>query len=108
MFLNLLLNARDALAELPPGERRVLTIRVGATPTMVCYQVEDTGPGVTRRVRERMFDPFFSTKATGSGTGLGLSITYAIIADHGGEIRCEDPPDGGARFVVELPTYAAD
>lgn len=108
VFLNLLLNARDALAELPPGERRVLTIRVGATPTMVCYQVEDTGPGVTRRVRERMFDPFFSTKATGSGTGLGLSITYAIIADHGGEIRCEDPPDGGARFVVELPTYAAD
>jgi signal transduction histidine kinase len=51
----------------------------------------------------RLFDPFFTTKPVGEGTGLGLSISYEIVKKHGGEIRAESPPDGGATFTVRIP-----
>jgi two-component system NtrC family sensor kinase len=65
--------------------------------------VSDTGPGVPPELAERIFEPFFTTKPEGQGTGLGLSICYRIAEEHGGSIRMEPPPGGGARFVVDLP-----
>lgn len=69
--------------------------------------VEDSGPGVPREDRERIFQPFFQSgearPTRRGGVGLGLAICREITLAHGGSIRVEDAPDGGSRFVVELP-----
>jgi signal transduction histidine kinase len=66
--------------------------------------IQDSGPGIPPEALTRIFDPFFTTKEVGQGTGLGLAITYGIVQEHGGAIHAENAPDGGARFVIELPT----
>src|SRR5207247_10762572 len=66
-------------------------------------QVEDPGSGIPPNLLERIFNPFFTTKPTGSGTGLGLSISLGIVREHEGRIWAENAPHGGARFVIELP-----
>ena len=66
-------------------------------------EIEDTGGGIPANLIERIFNPFFTTKPTGSGTGLGLSISLGIVREHEGRIWAESVPQGGARFVVELP-----
>jgi signal transduction histidine kinase len=100
MFLNLLLNAIEAM--LPHG-RGVLTISVDAPMEERVYRIAiaDTGLGIHRQPRERLFEPFFSTKP--QGLGLGLSITKAIAAAHGGIVSAESNSDGGATFRVTLP-----
>jgi signal transduction histidine kinase len=70
-------------------------------PRMVDIAVDDDGSGVPADTRDRIFEPFFTTKAKGSG--LGLSIVHAIVTQHGGTIRVEESPEGGARFVLRLP-----
>jgi signal transduction histidine kinase len=67
----------------------------------VAIRIDDDGSGVAPEARDRIFEPFFTTKAKGSG--LGLSIVHAIVTQHGGRIRVEDAPEGGARFVLLLP-----
>jgi signal transduction histidine kinase len=69
--------------------------------------IADTGPGIAPDVLRRIFDPFFTTKPVGEGTGLGLSISYEIVAKHGGEIRAESAPGGGAVFTIRLPVARA-
>jgi C4-dicarboxylate-specific signal transduction histidine kinase len=61
----------------------------------------DSGPGV--RNPQRIFDPFYTTKAVGKGMGLGLSVTYGIVQDHQGRINCQNLPEGGAVFVLRFP-----
>jgi C4-dicarboxylate-specific signal transduction histidine kinase len=100
VFLNLLTNARDAVATVNQKEI-VLSIRVG--PEFVEISVRDSGTGMTADVQERVFDPFFTTKAVGKGTGLGLSITHGIIQSHGGMISVESAPGRGTVFTVKLP-----
>jgi C4-dicarboxylate-specific signal transduction histidine kinase len=100
VFINLLTNARDALVDAP---RRVVSIRSEVRPPVVAVTVADTGPGIPPGLEQRIFDPFFTTKEVGAGTGLGLSITYGIITEHAGTIAVERTPDGGARFLIELP-----
>ena len=92
-FTNLVDNAREA------GASRV-TIRWQRAGERAAITVEDDGPGVPVEVRERLFDPYVTTKA--HGTGLGLAIVKKTILEHGGAIRL-DPSARGARFVVELP-----
>jgi len=70
---------------------------------MAVIAVGDSGPGIAPDVLRRIFDPFFTTKPVGEGTGLGLSISYEIVTKHGGEIRAESPPGGGAVFTLRLP-----
>jgi signal transduction histidine kinase len=67
-------------------------------------QFSDSGPGL--REPERVFDPFYTTKPVGKGTGLGLSVVYGVIQDHGGQITCQNKPEGGALFTVRLPGAA--
>jgi len=98
VFLNLLANAAQAMSG--PGAITIETRREGENALVV---ISDTGPGIPREVIGRIFDPFFTTKPVGEGTGLGLSISYEIVKKHGGEIRAESPPGGGAVFTLRLP-----
>ncbi|HLY32801.1 MAG TPA: ATP-binding protein, partial [Ktedonobacterales bacterium] len=105
VFINLLTNARDALAE-AIGLKEIV-IRVHQVGDYVEAQVRDTGPGITPGFEQRIFDPFFTTKEVSAGTGLGLSITYGIIKDHEGTITVENHPGEGATFIVQLPVIRA-
>ena len=99
VLVNLISNAADAI------ERRAdRTIELSARRRegQVEITVSDRGPGVPEAIRERIFDPFFSTRGVGKGLGLGLSISYNIVKDFGGELRVEDRPGGGATFTVTL------
>ena len=105
VVLNLASNGIDAMELSDP---RVLTITVAADATCVTLSVRDTGPGITEP--EKIFDPFYSTKAIGAaeGMGLGLSISYGLVQSFGGVIRGRNHDAGGAIFTVELIPAAAD
>jgi C4-dicarboxylate-specific signal transduction histidine kinase len=100
VFMNLLTNARDALAE---SSKKLIRIRSRIESGSVVLAFEDSGPGVAPELEHRIFDPFFTTKEVGAGTGLGLSITYGIVKDHEGSIRLDNRPGEGATFVIGLP-----
>jgi signal transduction histidine kinase len=103
VLLNLVINAEQAM--LAANGRGSLVIRTwhDAEHEAVVLQVSDDGPGVSPEVKGKIFDPFFTTKETGKGTGLGLTVAYAIVQEHGGSIRVDSSPHGGASFTVELP-----
>jgi two-component system, NtrC family, sensor kinase len=98
VFLNLFLNARDAM---PSGG--MLEIRTAAHNGSVEIEVADTGAGIPREDIHRIFDPFYTTKPTGRGTGLGLSVSYGIIKEHAGKIDVRSTPGKGTSFHVEFP-----
>ncbi|MFI5096550.1 MAG: ATP-binding protein [Candidatus Acidiferrales bacterium] len=98
VFLNLFLNARDAM---PTGG--MLEVRTAAHNGTVEIEVVDTGNGIPREHIHKIFDPFFTTKATGRGTGLGLSVSYGIIKEHAGRIDVRSTPGRGTAFHVEFP-----
>lgn len=66
-------------------------------------RVKDNGPGIPEQVRDKIFQPFFTTKPTGSGTGLGLSLSYDIVKAHGGELKVESTESEGTEFIIQLP-----
>ena len=98
VFLNLFLNARDAM---PSGG--VLEVSSWTEGARARIEVADTGSGIAAEHVHRIYDPFFTTKAARKGTGLGLSVTYGIIQEHGGSIEVSNRRTGGAIFRVELP-----
>jgi C4-dicarboxylate-specific signal transduction histidine kinase len=100
VFINLLTNARDAVAD---SARKAIRISGSVDPAAVELAFADTGHGIPPGLERRIFDPFFTTKEVGKGTGLGLSITYGIIKEHGGMISVVSPPGQGARFLIQLP-----
>ncbi|MBN2224391.1 MAG: PAS domain S-box protein [Deltaproteobacteria bacterium] len=100
VFINLINNARDALADQGGG---ALVIETYRKDDVIIVEFIDTGPGIPNELVNKIFDPFFTTKEAGKGTGLGLSMAYGIISEHGGTISVESESGGGARFVVTLP-----
>lgn len=102
VFLNLFRNALDALETLPEGAPRRLEVYPEITDDQVMIHVRDSGPGLSEEDLERVFDPFYTTKAAGKGLGLGLSISDRIINDFGGSLRAANHPAGGALFTVAL------
>ena len=102
VFVNLIDNALEALAEISEGERRI-TVATAHDPSrgLLLAEVTDTGHGITRSDYPRLFQPYFSTR--GRGTGLGLAIVHRIITEHGGRIRAEANHPRGAKFTMELP-----
>ena len=105
VFLNLLRNAAQAMAQANPeiADPRIV-IRMRVEGERVVVEVEDNGPGMPPEVQRRAFEPFFTTKPPGVGTGLGLSVSYFIVTrSHGGQMRVESRPGRGTRFIIELP-----
>ena len=100
VFLNLFLNARDAMGA---GTGGTLEVRSWAEGLGARVEVSDTGHGIAPENLHRIYDPFFTTKGAKKGTGLGLSVTYGIIQEHGGSIEVSNRRGGGATFRVELP-----
>ena len=102
VFLNLFMNARDAM---PRGGWLTVTTRIDGERAVV--EISDTGSGIPPEHLARIYDPFFTTKVIGRGTGLGLSITYGIVREHGGAIRCDSAIGQGTRFTLALPLIPA-
>ncbi len=104
VFMNLLLNA----VHVSPRGARVRVAAEAVDGGMVRFTVRDQGPGIPAEIREKIFEPFFSTKEVGKGTGLGLAVTWAIVQRHGGRVEAANAEDGGAVFTVQLPRAEAD
>ncbi|HET7208337.1 MAG TPA: PAS domain S-box protein [Terriglobales bacterium] len=104
VFLNLLLNAEQAIREV--REKGTLRIRVADKNALVLATFQDDGPGISAETLPHIFDPFYTTKRPGRGTGLGLSICKALLKEHGGNIEATSAPEGGAVFTVTLPAEA--
>lgn len=98
VFLNLLLNAADAM---PEGGTLTVRSRYDAAARKILVEIADTGKGISEEVKAKIFQPFFTTKA--KGTGLGLAISKRLIEQHGGTLTVDDNPGGGARFTITLP-----
>jgi PAS domain S-box-containing protein len=105
VFLNLLLNAAQALDESRTAENRVVA-RVFADGGAVTVEIRDNGVGIAPQDLPRVFDPFFTTKPVGVGTGLGLFVCHGIVEAHGGEIGIDSAPGRGTAVVVRLPAAA--
>jgi two-component system, NtrC family, sensor kinase len=97
-FVQLAENAFDALEESGGG---LLRISAQVQGNEVFVQFSDSGPGI--KEPNRVFDPFYTTKPVGKGTGLGLSAVYGVVQEHGGQITCQNNPQGGASFLLRLP-----
>jgi signal transduction histidine kinase len=98
-FVQIVENALDALEEAGGGSLHVSAQTQGDE---VVVQFSDSGPGI--KEPHRVFDPFYTTKPIGKGTGLGLSAVYGVVQDHQGQITCQNKPEGGAVFVLRLPS----
>ncbi len=107
VIINLCQNAFDAMREkLNAGSKSYLpklTVRTRREPDKVILEIEDNGPGIPDTIKDKILQPFFTTKKGTQGTGLGLSITHDIVKAHGGEMRIETNRSGGATFSVGLP-----
>jgi histidine kinase len=106
VMFNLLLNARDAIVKKqesdPDGERRI-SIRTYGGNGQVAVAVADTGTGIPDADRDKIFEPFYTTKQTGQGMGLGLSISYGIVKDFGGQIVVLASGGEGTTFELSFP-----
>lgn len=111
VFVNLLVNAVDALEEATlqgrcPHPEITISTELRSSDNYFLVRIRDNGPGIPKAVRERIFDPFFTTKPVGKGTGLGLAISYQIVADkHGGQLLCTTDERWGTEFTIAIPAH---
>ena len=107
VIFNLVTNARDAIElrthseDVPDGN--TITLSTSSEGDSVVFSIEDTGVGIPEDRKEKIFEPFYTTKEVGKGMGLRLAITYGIVRDFGGEIEVESTLGTGTRFRVSLP-----
>jgi PAS domain S-box-containing protein len=107
VFINLLVNAVQAMPERSADENVVRVATRADEQGRAVVEISDNGVGMTAEIRRRIFEPFFTTKPIGKGTGLGLAISYNIVTSLGGQIECESEPGIGTTFRVVLPTAQA-
>ena len=100
---NILLNARDALAE---SDTKIIRISTFEDSGSLVMEIEDSGCGISEENQAKVFDPFFTTKGIGKGTGLGLSLSYAIVESNGGKISVESKVGMGTTFRVAFDIKA--
>jgi C4-dicarboxylate-specific signal transduction histidine kinase len=102
VLINLIMNGMDAVMELAPAHRRVVVEAGRGFGESIDLAVHDTGTGIPADALARIFQPFYTTKA--SGMGMGLSVSRTIVAAHGGMLTAENASGGGAVFRVSLPS----
>ncbi|MGH8478953.1 MAG: ATP-binding protein [Gammaproteobacteria bacterium] len=107
VFMNLFVNAQQALQDRPPPRRIRIASRLDPGGKAIRVVVADNGPGIPEAARARIFEPYFTTKPMGAGIGVGLSVSLAIIEGHGGTLTLEPPREGGAAFTIVLPVETA-
>ena len=108
VFINLLINARDAIEDRWEGRNHLaplkrIALRTNLKENMITVRITDTGAGVPEGLEDKIFEPFFTTKKIGKGTGLGLSISYGIVRDYDGTISVKSAQGEGATFVIQFP-----
>jgi histidine kinase len=108
VFINLLINARDAIEEKweqadHKGETKRISLKTRTKDGMIIIEVKDTGTGIPESILDKIFDPFFTTKEVGKGTGLGLSISYSIVQNYHGTIKAETQEGVGSNFIILFP-----
>ena len=103
VWLNLIINARDAVNQLPIKRQISITTRVDIEKDHVQVIVQDNGKGMSEAELVHIFEPFYTTKDPGKGTGLGLATSHRIIEQHGGEINVVSAPNQGTTFIIRLP-----
>ncbi len=109
VFINLLINARDAIEAKwwgnvdPKDNTKKIFLKTGVEDEMAVVEIGDTGIGIPDAIVDKIFEPFFTTKQVGKGTGLGLSISYGIVRDYEGTISVESQADKGSNFIVQFP-----
>jgi signal transduction histidine kinase len=107
VLLNLINNAFYAVAKKARSDSQnykpSVLVYTGKIVDQIEIRVKDNGPGIPDEIKEKIFQPFFTTKPTGSGTGLGLSLSYDIVKVHGGELKVEKREGGGSEFIIQLP-----
>jgi two-component system NtrC family sensor kinase len=108
VMLNLLINAQQALQDQPAPRRLEVSSRFDADRGLLEITVADNGPGIPEALRARIFEPYFTTKATGMGLGVGLAVSLGIVEAHGGSLGVHCPRDGGAVFTIALPVLAGE
>jgi two-component system NtrC family sensor kinase len=106
VFLNLLINAADAMEKKGKMTLATRLVENGGLP-FVEFEITDSGPGIPEDIRSKIFEPFFTTKPAGKGTGLGLAVSYGIIKKHEGTIFVKSSPGSGASFYIHLPVPLA-
>ena len=107
VILNLITNAFYAVNEKSKqnitGYEPIVVVSTKKENNKVLIAVKDNGNGIPDKIKDKIFQPFFTTKPTGQGTGLGLSLSYDIVKAHGGEIKVENKEAGGTEFIIQLP-----
>lgn len=104
VFLNLIINSAHAIASEQKESKGLITIKTWQQQKTIYCEIRDNGPGIAPDHRDRIFEPFYTTKAPGHGTGLGLSISYDIVVHkHNGTLKLSSPDEGGSAFTLSLP-----
>ena len=111
VFINLLINARDAIEDKieSAGSRDVekkIFLKTRPQNGHVTIEIQDTGTGMPEALLDKIFEPFFTTKKVGKGTGLGLSISYGIVQDYDGSIKAETLEGEGTKFTIQFPVLS--
>jgi signal transduction histidine kinase len=108
VWLNLLLNARDAVQNLSEGRQIEIVTRPGKDSETIQVLVHDNGKGMSPAETAHIFEPFYTTKVPGKGTGLGLATCHRIIEQHGGEISVASKLNEGTTFLIVLPLQRSE
>jgi signal transduction histidine kinase len=101
--MNILSNAIDAIED-----KGTIAINTSTSNGVIIIRIKDTGPGIPENIREKIFDPFYTTKGVGKGTGLGLSISQSIIEKHKGTIDVKSETGKGTEFVISIPVKQSE
>jgi histidine kinase len=114
VFINLLINARDAIEAkwwgnvTPDDKAKTIFLKTRTEAGMAVAEITDTGTGIPNAIINKIFEPFFTTKQVGKGTGLGLSISYGIVQDYDGTISVKSHEDKGSTFTIRFPISRSD